>query len=197
MNFTQKDSNAVNTTICGMLIRSFVCPSDPQTTAYDDGGTVFGGTNYGSNDGDWYVFSLPGGTPAYAGTPSRSAFSGQRGPEDRRVHRRHDPDDPLFGDQELPVPPEVRLALDRDRQPEHDPVARCATTCRVYRRRLLLVPIGHDAHPMVERGRLSRRVYHRLATQQEDVLQLLRHPGTHSFRRRRLRGCRPDLGQRE
>ena len=75
MNFTAKDSNAINTTICGLLIRTFVCPSDPQTQSYNDAGTVFGGTNYGSNDGDWYVFSLPGGSLPYAGQPSRSAFS--------------------------------------------------------------------------------------------------------------------------
>lgn len=74
MNFGVKDSQPQNTTVCGLLIRMFVCPSDPNTQAYNDGGTVFGGTNYGSNDGDWYVF---GGFPPaiYAGTPSRGAFA--------------------------------------------------------------------------------------------------------------------------
>ena len=75
MNFNAKDSNAVNTTIRGTLINMFVCPSDGKTTAFNDAGTVFGGTNYGSNDGDWYVFSLPGGSLPYAGQPSRSAFA--------------------------------------------------------------------------------------------------------------------------
>jgi prepilin-type N-terminal cleavage/methylation domain-containing protein/prepilin-type processing-associated H-X9-DG protein len=75
INFVTKDSNAVNTTICGLLIKTYVCPSDGQTQSYNDGGTVFGGTNYGSNDGDWYVFSLPGGSLSYAGTPSRGAFA--------------------------------------------------------------------------------------------------------------------------
>ena len=74
MNFAAKDSNAVNTTVCGTLIRTFVCPSDGKTTAFNDAGTVFGGTNYGPNDGDWYVFSLPGGTLPYAGQSSRGAF---------------------------------------------------------------------------------------------------------------------------
>ena len=74
MNFAVKDSNVLNTTICGTLIKTFVCPSDGKTMAFNDAGTVFGGTNYGSNDGDWYVFSLPGGTAAYAGQPPRSAF---------------------------------------------------------------------------------------------------------------------------
>jgi prepilin-type N-terminal cleavage/methylation domain-containing protein/prepilin-type processing-associated H-X9-DG protein len=74
MNFGVKDSAVQNTTICGMLIAMFVCPSDGQTQAYNDGGTVFGGTNYGSNDGDWYIF---GGFPPapYAGTASRGAFA--------------------------------------------------------------------------------------------------------------------------
>ena len=75
MNFAVKDSATANTTICGTLIKTFVCPSDPQTTAYNDGGTVFGGTNYGSNDGDWYVFSFPGGSQSWAGLPARSAFA--------------------------------------------------------------------------------------------------------------------------
>ena len=75
MNFSAKDSNAVNTTTCGLLIKSFNCPSDGKTTSYNDGGTVFGWTNDGSNDGDWYIFSLPGGTVPYAGQQSRGAFS--------------------------------------------------------------------------------------------------------------------------
>ena len=75
MNFAVKDSNAVNTTICGTLIAGFVCPSDGKTALYNDGGTVFGGSNYGSNDGDWYVFSFPGGTQSWSGLPARSAFA--------------------------------------------------------------------------------------------------------------------------
>jgi prepilin-type N-terminal cleavage/methylation domain-containing protein len=60
VNFTQKDSSAVNTTVCGLLIQTFVCPSDPQSQAqaFNDHGTVFGRPNYGSCDGDWYVFSF-------------------------------------------------------------------------------------------------------------------------------------------
>jgi prepilin-type N-terminal cleavage/methylation domain-containing protein/prepilin-type processing-associated H-X9-DG protein len=74
MNFDVKDSQPQNTTICGALVNMFVCPSDGQTQAYNDGGTVFGGTNYGSNDGDWFIFG--GFSPAqYAGTPSRGAFT--------------------------------------------------------------------------------------------------------------------------
>jgi prepilin-type N-terminal cleavage/methylation domain-containing protein/prepilin-type processing-associated H-X9-DG protein len=75
INYTAKDSAAVNTTVCGLLIKAYVCPSDPQTTAYNDGGTVFGGSNYGSNDGDWYVFSLPGAPAPASGLQSRGAFS--------------------------------------------------------------------------------------------------------------------------
>jgi prepilin-type N-terminal cleavage/methylation domain-containing protein/prepilin-type processing-associated H-X9-DG protein len=77
VNFTQKDSNEVNTTVCGLLIQNFVCPSDPQsqTQAFNDRGTVFGRSNYGSCDGDWYVFSFPGAGPSWAGMPSRSAFT--------------------------------------------------------------------------------------------------------------------------
>ena len=77
INFILKDSDATNTTICGTLVKMFVCPSDPHTTAFNDAGTVFGGTNYGSNDGDWYVFGgLPGtGAAASASIPSRGAFA--------------------------------------------------------------------------------------------------------------------------
>ena len=166
MNFVTKDSNAVNTTICGQLISMFVCPSDGKTTAFNDGGTVFGGTNYGSNDGDWYVFSLPGGTLPYAGQPfpigpSRS----QPGPADLRVHRRDGPDHPLLRDQDVPVPPEVRIASlsTRDRQPQHDPRARWPIARRVHRRRELLGSVGHHAYSMVERWRLSRGLHDRLA----------------------------------
>jgi prepilin-type N-terminal cleavage/methylation domain-containing protein len=74
INFGVKDSQPQNTTICGMLVSMFVCPSDPNTRVFDDGGTVFGGTNYGSNDGDWYIFG--GFSPAqYSGIPSRGAFA--------------------------------------------------------------------------------------------------------------------------
>jgi prepilin-type N-terminal cleavage/methylation domain-containing protein/prepilin-type processing-associated H-X9-DG protein len=79
MNFTIKDSAASNTTICGLTLALFVCPSDPNTKSFNDGGTVFGGTNYGPNDGDWYIFSWPN-TPTSAigsggGSPSRGAFA--------------------------------------------------------------------------------------------------------------------------
>jgi prepilin-type N-terminal cleavage/methylation domain-containing protein/prepilin-type processing-associated H-X9-DG protein len=76
-NFTRKDSDVINTTVCGLLIQSFVCPSDPQsqTQAFNDRGTVFGRSNYGSCGGDWYVFSFPGAGPNWAGMPSRTAFT--------------------------------------------------------------------------------------------------------------------------
>jgi prepilin-type N-terminal cleavage/methylation domain-containing protein/prepilin-type processing-associated H-X9-DG protein len=77
MNFTVKDSQPQNTTICGLTIKIFTCPSDPNSQAFNDGGTVFGAPNYGYNAGDWYVFSWPNATnPASgAGSPSRGAFS--------------------------------------------------------------------------------------------------------------------------
>jgi prepilin-type N-terminal cleavage/methylation domain-containing protein/prepilin-type processing-associated H-X9-DG protein len=79
MNFTVKDSQPQNTTVCGLLIKMFVCPSDGNAQSFNDGGTVFGSTNYGPNDGDWYIFSWPD-TPTSqigsgAGTPSRGAFA--------------------------------------------------------------------------------------------------------------------------
>jgi prepilin-type N-terminal cleavage/methylation domain-containing protein len=77
VNFAQKDSSAINTTVCGLLIESLVCPSDPQSQmqAFNDRGTVFGRSNYGSCDGDWYVFSFPGAGTSWAGMPSRCAFT--------------------------------------------------------------------------------------------------------------------------
>ena len=80
MNFTVKDSQPQNTTICGLSVKMFMCPSDPNTQSFNDGGTVFGAPNYGFNAGDWYVFSWPNSTnPASgAGSPSRGAFSVNR-----------------------------------------------------------------------------------------------------------------------
>jgi prepilin-type N-terminal cleavage/methylation domain-containing protein/prepilin-type processing-associated H-X9-DG protein len=77
VNFTWKDSDGTNTTVCGLLVPSFVCPSDPQSQmqAFNDRGTVFGRSNYGSCDGDWYVFSFPGAGPNWSGMPSRCAFT--------------------------------------------------------------------------------------------------------------------------
>jgi prepilin-type N-terminal cleavage/methylation domain-containing protein/prepilin-type processing-associated H-X9-DG protein len=78
MNYLFKDSDVTNSTICGTLVKAFVCPSDPNTQSFNDGGTVFGGSNYGSCDGDWYVFSFAKGAPAsatWAGMPSRTAFA--------------------------------------------------------------------------------------------------------------------------
>ncbi len=78
LNYVQKDSNATNTTVCGLTLNSFVCPSDPNTKSFNDSGTVFGGSNYGSSDGDWYVFSFATGAPAgttWAGMPSRNMFA--------------------------------------------------------------------------------------------------------------------------
>jgi prepilin-type N-terminal cleavage/methylation domain-containing protein len=79
VNFSVKDSAGPNTTVCGLSISMFMCPSDPNTKSFNDGGTVFGGTNYGPNDGDWYIFSWSN-TPASqiaggGGAPSRGAFA--------------------------------------------------------------------------------------------------------------------------
>ena len=77
MNFAVKDSQPSNTTVCGLSIKTFICPSDPNTQSFSDGGTVFGAPNYGYNAGDWYVFSWPNATnPASgAGSPSTGAFA--------------------------------------------------------------------------------------------------------------------------
>lgn len=79
MNLTTKDSAAENTTICAMRMNVNICPSEPNSGSYNDGGTIFGTPNYAPNLGDWYVFSWPD-TPTSkigsgAGTPSRGAFS--------------------------------------------------------------------------------------------------------------------------
>ena len=77
MNFAVKDSQPQNTTVCGLMVSMFVCPSDPNTQSYNDGGTVFGAPNSGFNAGDWYVFSWPGSSNPVSGSgaPSRGAFS--------------------------------------------------------------------------------------------------------------------------
>ena len=76
MNMSLKDSSPQNTTTCGLLINGFVCPSDPNTRSFDDGGTVFGAGNYGfCASSDWYVFSWPNASIAGAGTPARGAFA--------------------------------------------------------------------------------------------------------------------------
>ncbi len=76
MNLSLKDSAPENTTTCGQLISAFVCPSDPNTRAFNDGGTVFGAGNYGfCASSDWYVFSWPNAAISGAGSPSRGAFA--------------------------------------------------------------------------------------------------------------------------
>ena len=79
MNMDVKDSAAQNTTTCGLLIAYYVCPSDPNTQRFNDGGTIFGAMNYGFNgSADWYVFSWPNAPIAGAGSPSRGAFAVNR-----------------------------------------------------------------------------------------------------------------------
>jgi prepilin-type processing-associated H-X9-DG protein len=76
MNFAVKDSAPENTTTCGLKVNVFVCPSDPNTKPYNDGGTVFVPSNYGFNASEsWYVFSWPNAPIAGAGSPSRGAFA--------------------------------------------------------------------------------------------------------------------------
>ncbi|HEV3166900.1 MAG TPA: DUF1559 domain-containing protein, partial [Isosphaeraceae bacterium] len=76
MNFTVKDSAPENTTTCALLIKEFVCPSDPNTKSFNDGGTIFGAVNYGFNAAsDWYVFSWPNAPIQGAGSASRGAFT--------------------------------------------------------------------------------------------------------------------------
>jgi prepilin-type N-terminal cleavage/methylation domain-containing protein/prepilin-type processing-associated H-X9-DG protein len=81
LNYLFKDSDSTNTTVCGSVLKAFVCPSDPNTQSFNDGGTVFGGSNYGSSDGDWYIFSFATGAPSsapWAGLPSRNLFAANR-----------------------------------------------------------------------------------------------------------------------
>jgi prepilin-type N-terminal cleavage/methylation domain-containing protein/prepilin-type processing-associated H-X9-DG protein len=76
MNMSLKDSAPDNTTTCGLVIKAYVCPSDPNTQAFNDGGTIFGAMNYGFNgSSDWYVFSWPNAPITGAGSPSRGAFA--------------------------------------------------------------------------------------------------------------------------
>jgi prepilin-type N-terminal cleavage/methylation domain-containing protein/prepilin-type processing-associated H-X9-DG protein len=80
LNYIAKDSDATNTTICGLKLSSMLCPSDPNggSFPFNDGGTLFSGTNYGASDGDWYIFSFAQGAPSgssWAGMPSRNVFS--------------------------------------------------------------------------------------------------------------------------
>ncbi len=85
-NFTRKDSDVINTTVCGLLIQSFVCPSDPQsqTQAFNDRGTVFGRSNYdgsqpvepaigaGNIDTDIISVNENDGGPTFAAFTARS-----------------------------------------------------------------------------------------------------------------------------
>ena len=74
MNFTQKDSSALNSTFCGTWVSIFVCPSDTQ--AIETGGpppaTSFGPDSYGVCVGDWYIY---GGANGYSanGSPGPGA----------------------------------------------------------------------------------------------------------------------------
>ena len=63
LNYIFKDSDPANTTVCGLKVASLLCPSDPNIGSFpfNDGGTIFCGTSYGSSNGDWYVFSFSAG----------------------------------------------------------------------------------------------------------------------------------------
>ena len=79
MNFAVKDSPPQNTTICGLLVKMYVCPSDPNTQSFNDGGTVFGAAELrlqrsatGTSSAGPNARSKIG---SGAGTPSRGAFA--------------------------------------------------------------------------------------------------------------------------
>ena len=83
MNFTEKDSNAINSTMCGTWVSIFVCPSDTQ--AMETGGpapaTSFGPDSYGVCVGDWYIYGGANGYsangspgPGASTNPSRALF---------------------------------------------------------------------------------------------------------------------------
>ena len=67
MNFTLKYSDATNTTVSYLQIKFLICPSEPNTNP-PDLTKPFGVSNYGWNEGDWYVFG-GGGAP-----PNRAPF---------------------------------------------------------------------------------------------------------------------------
>ena len=166
MNFAVKDSQPQNTTYCGTLIKMFVCPSDGQTQAFNDSGTVFGGTNYGSNDGDWYIFA--GFSPAaYAGTPSRGAFSVNLA---RRLAEFTDglSNTILFAEIKSF---QFRLkcsSVGSTWTPTTVPRPGAARPRGIRGRRFVLRPRKYHAHPVVQRWRISCGLQHGLAPEQED-----------------------------
>ena len=68
INYNFKDSNARNTTTTMKQIAPFICPSDANAPngPYNDGGTLFGQTTYGSCYGIWYVWGGWGSAPGPA-----------------------------------------------------------------------------------------------------------------------------------
>ena len=175
-NFDVKDSQPQNTTYCGTLIKMFVCPSDGQTQAFNDGGTVFGGTNYGSNDGDWYIFGgFTGAT--YAGTLSRGAFACNTA---RTIAAFSDgTSNTIFFSEiksfqfRLKCSSVYPNAMDPDQYPR----PQRSLESGIHGRRFLFGSREHDAHPLVQWWRVSCGVWGTcLAPEQEDHVSVHRGP---------------------
>ncbi len=94
INFFFTHRTVQNSTVVGLALTCFLCPSDPNI----GGLTAFpSGVNarvpcYGFNEGDWFVWNAlaANGTNNRPEQPRR--LWSQSEPEDRPVHRRHQPD---------------------------------------------------------------------------------------------------------
>src|SRR5262249_52680026 len=69
INYLLKTTDPTNTTVAGATLKVMICPSEVNQQPFVSGTNLFGVSNYGWCEGDWYVW---GGK---SGTQNRSAFS--------------------------------------------------------------------------------------------------------------------------
>ena len=105
INFSFTHRTVQNSTVVGLALTCFLCPSDPNM----DGLTAFpSGVNarvpcYGFNEGDWFIWNALVHQRHQQRTEQPRRLRPQPEPADRRVHRRHQPD-PLRHRRQGPQP---------------------------------------------------------------------------------------------
>jgi prepilin-type N-terminal cleavage/methylation domain-containing protein/prepilin-type processing-associated H-X9-DG protein len=68
INFNVSYSHPDNTTVSGLTVSAFICPSEPKTQPVPHSFGLAGVTNYGWNMGDWYVWG------GFNGAANRAPF---------------------------------------------------------------------------------------------------------------------------
>ena len=94
INFFFTHRTVQNSTVVGLALTCFLCPSDPNS----GGLTAFpSGVNarvpcYGFNEGDWFIWNALSTSGTNNGPNNRGVFGPNQSRRIARVHRRHQPD---------------------------------------------------------------------------------------------------------